>query len=112
MSRRFFHILRKTRVGFVRATFYAKTGFFWENKAKKWGILTEVKGKLYHFFSKNILTKRKQYATMVATSGNRDVRKDDFDCLKSRAVKRVVFRKIIGGQKKELLLWQVRKLVA
>lgn len=32
--------------------------------------------KLCHNFSKNILTKLKRYATMVATSGNRDVRLD------------------------------------
>lgn len=35
--------------------------------------ITGVEAKLRHIFNKNVLTKLKRYATMVATSGNRDV---------------------------------------
>ena len=40
--------------------------------------ITEVRAKLEHIFNKNVLTKLKRYATMVATSGNRDVRTQGF----------------------------------
>ena len=50
----------------------------------------------YHntFFSKNLLTKLKRYATMVATSGNRDVIRHDRHGLEGGIL-------LIGGQKKE-----------
>lgn len=54
----------------------AKIWILWRVNERKIGNLTEKRGILGHIFSKNILTKLKQYARMVVTSDDRDAKVD------------------------------------
>lgn len=73
--------------------------------------LTGVELKLGHNFSKNILTKLKRYATMVVTSGKRDVERQDFVGLDTRFLKGGVSKIINWWAEIGVIKWQERKLV-
>ena len=81
----------------------------------KRGFLRKITGvvlKLCHNFSKNILTKLKRYATMVVTSGKRDVERQDFVGLEMRFLKGGVSKIINWWAEIGVIQWQERKLVA